>query len=312
MQKVLIIFCLLVTGYPCFSKHGIDTFHLYFDLNVPQLNKNMERKVDLLMYNGRILSGSSVMVIGYADYLGSEGYNKNLSMMRAKNVRDYLVKNGINSADIKMCLGKGEIERKEMVDAEGSPDDRRVDIVVNNIVTSETSYRPTITFNTPKAPSKPTSKTTPKSKVRIDTASLANLNTSSQKDIKELATLKEGQTITLRNVYFPPGSHMIKPESYTTLEKLYKVLLENSKLRISIEGHVCCVHDVPDAIDIDTNEPILSVNRARSIYLYLVNKGIDSDRLQYTGFGRDRPVIYYERSEEDATVNRRVEIRIIK
>jgi outer membrane protein OmpA-like peptidoglycan-associated protein len=61
---------------------------------------------------------------------------------------------------------------------------------------------------------------------------------------------------------------------------------------------------------VDTYEPILSVNRAKEIYNFLVDKGIEASRLSYAGFGRRRPVVVEEMNEFDAEKNRRVEIRI--
>ncbi len=280
------------------AQRMIDTFHLYFDLNIAALNKNTEKKIDLLIYNDKIINGSTVMVVGYADFIGSEQYNKNLSMQRAKNVKDYLIKYGINAADVKVCVGKGEVKRRDTTDKEGNPIDRKVDIVVNNKFnySEQPRHYPTIASKPPK---------------ETPTASGGGGN-SKPTDIKELNTLKEGQILLLKNVYFPAGSHMIKPESFNTLEKLYTTLKDNPRLKISIEGHVCCIHgDVPDALDIDTNELLLSVNRAKAILRYLVNKGIDEERLQFAGFGKQHPIVAYERSEEDAEKNRRVEIRIL-
>jgi len=228
------------------------------------------------------------MIIGYADYLGSEGHNKDLSMERAKNVKDYLVKYGINASDIKLCLGKGEIERKGMTDKSGYPTDRRVDIVVNNRIKR-------------KPPDKVVYK--PK-KDTLHKSTTANLD-----DVKHL---KSGSIFLLNKVYFPADRHVIKPESEETLQKLYEVLKDNPNIKISIEGHVCCIRDADDAEDIDTHEQTLSLNRAKAIYDYLVNKGIDPKRLTYVGFGRRRPVVENEQSEEDAEKNRRVEIRIIE
>ena len=284
-----------------FAQSYLDTFHLYFDLNVPTLNKNMEKKIDLLMYNDRILSGSTIMVVGYADYVGSEAYNKNLSMTRAQNVRDYLIKYGIAPRDIKVCVGKGEVKRIDTTDREGNPIDRKVDIVVNNrTINSEQGRKLTsVVVNNRTNKNRPNNSSTTSS-------------TGKGSDIKELSTLKEGQTILLKNVYFPSGSHVIKSESYGTLEKLYETLRDNPNLKISIEGHVCCIHgDVPDALDIDTNETLLSVNRAKAIKAYLVQRGISEDRLQYVGFGKQHPIVAFERTEEDADKNRRVEIRIL-
>lgn len=291
----------VITGY---SQEYLDTFHLYFDLNVPTLNKNMEKKIDLLMINDKILVGSTVMVVGYADFIGSEQYNKNLSMQRAQNVRDYLIKYGINPSDIKVCVGKGEIKRLDTTDREGSPIDRKVDIVVNNkVINSEKGRR----FNTVVNNTKPA-----KNPGTATAGGGINTNTSKHTDVKELTSLKEGQTILLKNVYFPSGSHVIKSESFETLEKLFQTLKDNPNLKISIEGHVCCIHgDIPDALDIDTNELLLSVNRAKAIKAYLVNRGINEDRLQYVGYGKQHPIVAFERTEEDADKNRRVEIRIL-
>ena len=297
MFKILLSLLLCFTVSSAFGQRLLDTFSVYFDLNVPTLNKNAEKKIDLLIYNDKILAGSSVMVKGYADFLGSEQYNKNLSMQRAKNIKDYLIKYGINAQDIKLCVGEGEVIRQDMTDKEGNPDDRRVDIIVNNKFKTSEQFRKPKTDDHRVASLK-------------DTGNIAAKKNKSV-DLKELSSLKEGQTLLLKNVYFPPGSHIIKPESYQTLEKLYTVLKDNPRIKISIEGHVCCIHsDVPDALDMDTNEPVLSLNRAKAIFQFLVNKGIDENRLEYAGFGKRFPIIPFEKTEEDAEKNRRVEVRI--
>jgi hypothetical protein len=132
MYKTLLIILCSVILAPAYAQRATDTFSLYFDLNVPTMNGPTEKKIDLLVYNDKIINGSTVMIIGYADYLGTEGYNRNLSMQRAQNVKDYLIKYGIDANYIKLVLGKGEIERMGLNSKEGYPTDRRVDIVVNN------------------------------------------------------------------------------------------------------------------------------------------------------------------------------------
>jgi outer membrane protein OmpA-like peptidoglycan-associated protein len=308
MYRFLLSLLIVAIALPASAQQYLDTFRLFFDLNVPTLNKNAEKKIDLLIYNDKIISGSTVMVVGYADFLGSEQYNKNLSMQRAKSVKDYLIKAGIDPSEIKVCLGRGEIKRKDTTDREGNPIDRKVDIVVNNkpIRSEQARHFSPATTAGRSGKNKSGSTSTP---VVINNSSTGGPRNA---DVKEIATLKEGQTLLLKNVYFPPGSHVIKPESYETLEKLYETLKNNPNLKISIEGHVCCIHgDVPDALDIDTNEPILSVNRAKAIVIYLVKRGIAEDRLQFVGYGKQHPIIQFERTEEDAEKNRRVEIRVV-
>jgi outer membrane protein OmpA-like peptidoglycan-associated protein len=274
---------------PClsFAQGTTDTFRLYFDLDVPTLNDKMQKKIDLLIYNDKILSGSGVTIIGYADYLGTSTYNQELSMKRAQNVKDYLVTYGINPQDITLCVGRGKIDRSNATGKDGSPIDRRVDIVMNN-------------------KNKVATNTHTKTKtLRRDTIRHVTVT-----NIDDIKTLKPGSVFKLKNVYFPADRHVMKPESKETLEKLYQVLRDNPSITISIEGHVCCIKDAPDALDMDTYEPMLSVNRAKAIYNYLVEKGITANRLSYRGYGRSRPVVALEMSEEDAEKNRRVEIRI--
>ncbi|MCF8450151.1 MAG: OmpA family protein [Taibaiella sp.] len=284
MYKYLLYISFFLPITSASAQRATDTFKLYFDLNVPTLNTKMEKKIDLLIYNDKILTGSSVTIVGYADYLGSEGYNKALSMSRAENVKNYLIKYGIKEKDITLCIGKGKIDREGLTDRGGYPTDRRVDIVMNNSTGKKT--------HTGKKPTKDTNR-----KVEIT-------------NIEDIKNLRAGTVFKLKNVYFPADRHVMKPESHETLEKLYDVLKANPKLKISIEGHVCCIRDAPDALDIDTYEPYLSVNRAKAIYKFLVGRGIDESRLTYAGYGRRRPVIDIEQSEEDAEKNRRVEIRI--
>jgi outer membrane protein OmpA-like peptidoglycan-associated protein len=291
MYKAILTISLLLVFSTAFAQRETDTFRLYFDLDIAALNAATEKKIDLLVYNDKIINGSNIMIIGYADYLGTEGYNQGLSMRRAKNVKSYLVKYGINAEYIKLCLGKGEIERTGIRTKDGMPTDRRVDIVVDNAP--------------PRRPAP--EKTTSSHHYKRDT-----VRKSTASNIEDIKHLKPGAIMLLKNVYFPADRHTIRPESKETLEKLYSVLRDYPRLKISIEGHVCCIKDAADALDIDTYEPTLSLNRARAIYNYLVSRGIDSSRLRYEGFGRRKPVIPVEQTEQDAELNRRVEIRVIE
>ncbi len=290
MFKTILTILFSAIIYPAFAQRATDTFSVYFDLGIPTLNANTEKRIDLLVYNDKIINGSSIMIIGYADFLGTEKHNKDLSMERAKNVKNYLVKYGINADNIKLCVGNGEVHRTGINDKNGFPTDRRVDIVVNNMKESNEKIAST---------GKPKKDTVKGKKRPVKT------------NFEEIKNLKAGSTITLQNVYFPPDRHTIKPESKETLEKLFSVLKQYPNLKISIEGHVCCIKsEIVDALDIDTYEPTLSINRAKAIYNYLVSKGIDTARLKYAGYGHRRPVVVVEQTNEDQEKNRRVEIRI--
>jgi outer membrane protein OmpA-like peptidoglycan-associated protein len=109
-----------------------------------------------------------------------------------------------------------------------------------------------------------------------------------------------------------PGRHLILQSSVPALQKLLKTLKDNPKLKVEIQGHVCCTNNGEDGVDYDTREPKLSENRAKAIYEYLIDKGITKARLSYKGYGRSKPKEPVEDSPAKEQANRRVEILILE
>lgn len=98
-------------------------------------------------------------------------------------------------------------------------------------------------------------------------------------------------------IHFVGGKTKVKEESYKYMDNLYKVLSENPELYAHIRGHVCCGH-----------KRIQSKLRARSVYKYLVKKGIDKNRLSCRGYANHVPLVFPEITEEDRRANRRVDV----
>ncbi|MBW7913962.1 MAG: OmpA family protein, partial [Taibaiella sp.] len=129
----------------------------------------------------------------------------------------------------------------------------------------------------------------------------------------DITNLKKVETIRLDNILFLPGSHKIRSESETSLFHLYIVMKDHPTLKIRLEGHICCLKNTThDGYDYDSQEYRLSENRAKAVYDYLVEKGIDEERLEYKGFGISKPLAWPERSFADENMNRRVEVRILE
>lgn len=112
-----------------------------------------------------------------------------------------------------------------------------------------------------------------------------------------------GTVVTLKNVFFDFDKVELKPESYVELDKLADYLRTN-KIRIEIGGHT-------DDQGSDDYNDRLSENRAKSVYDYLVNKGIPADRLQYKGYGKRVPIAD-NATDEGRAINRRTEFKIIR
>jgi len=119
----------------------------------------------------------------------------------------------------------------------------------------------------------------------------------------QIRTAQVGEQIKINNLNFEPGEAILLPGSEPSLTDLLSIMQEIPKLKIAIEGHICC--DVNDI----TN---LSEQRAKVVYNYLVKNGIKENRLTFKGFGATKPIYALPEANEFQQVsNRRVEIRII-
>lgn len=252
-----------------------DTLSIYFQLNKYELTDYNTRKIDSILYNDIIKNNQKIMIVGYADNLGTDDHNIQLSKRRANTVKVYLASMNIDTNMIIMCMGKGEIKR-DVILPQGYATDRRVDIILNYTQPSNNK----------------------------------NGSSTSSRSI-DVSKVPVGKSFILSNIQFLPERHVLTKESEPELERLYQTLIDNPTLTIRIEGHVCCIWGAPDALDIDTDEMALSLNRAKFIYEYLIGKGIDATRLSYVGFGKQRPLVTMEITEADRAMNRRVEIRIL-
>lgn len=115
----------------------------------------------------------------------------------------------------------------------------------------------------------------------------------------------------LENLNFEGGRHFLLEESMPILEELLKALQNNPTVTIEIQGYVCCTLGESDGLDLDLQTQDLSVQRAKAIYNFLVEKGIAANRLKYQGFGGSRKIYPYEQNEYERSRNRRVEIKIL-
>jgi len=120
----------------------------------------------------------------------------------------------------------------------------------------------------------------------------------------DLNKLKQGIPVVLENVNFEFDSFILLKGSEVIVNILLNFLNANPDTRIIIEGHT-------DDIGTEEYNLELSINRAKSVYNWLIDKGIDSGRLSFTGFGKSRP-LYNDTEEKHRALNRRVEVRIIK
>lgn len=130
-------------------------------------------------------------------------------------------------------------------------------------------------------------------------------STGYQEIIRDIALKKiiVGSKVVLNNIFFDYDKATLRSESIAELDRLLSLLKNSSTLRIQISGHT----DNKGSADYNQK---LSENRAKSVVDYLIEKGINKDRLQYKGYGFANPVATND-TEEGRQLNRRTEFEIL-
>mgnify|MGYP001182582719 CR=1 FL=1 len=110
-----------------------------------------------------------------------------------------------------------------------------------------------------------------------------------------IITQRVGGEVVLENVTFASNSSEIDTSSYAELEKLIAYLTKNPALQIEIQGHT-------DDVGSELDNLVLSKERARSVYNYLIDKV--QNKLSYKGYGELKPLASNE-LENGRELNRR-------
>ena len=120
----------------------------------------------------------------------------------------------------------------------------------------------------------------------------------------DIKPLEVGETYRINDILFKTDSFSLTSASKIVIDKFINFLNENPHMKIAIHGHT-------DNLGGDLHNLILSENRAKSVYEYMISKEINQRRLSYKGFGDSKP-IDNNSSEEGRAKNRRTEFVIIE
>lgn len=229
---------------------------VYFEFDKFTLNEKQVSEVVDFIRKTDSTRIESIQIYGYTDDIGKEAYNYKLSTKRATAIQAKFIENGIKNKIIVTIEGKGRILIDDDI-VENLPEkrskNRRVDVVLNM---------------------KPLPKIV-----------IPGFYTTIQKNHII------GDHIYLENVLFQRGSSKLEFKSKTDLDKIAKQLLKYKNLKFEIQGHVCCTPPYQkEAIDMDTKKRQLSINRAQTVYKYLIFKKVPKDRMTFKGYGNTVPL----------------------
>lgn len=107
-----------------------------------------------------------------------------------------------------------------------------------------------------------------------------------------------------KNIYFETDSKEIKSANYyTMLDEVASIMLKNPNVSFSVSGYTD--NDGPEDYNLK-----LSENRANEARLYLIARGVESDRISAKGYGEVNPK-YDNSTAQGKQLNRRVEIKSV-
>jgi len=130
-------------------------------------------------------------------------------------------------------------------------------------------------------------------------------------DVK-LRPVEVVEKIVFEHIFFYSDSDSLKPESYPDLLKLLTILKNDKNLFVEIQGHMSCPISKPLSIYQKRYNHELSHKRARTIYRYLINKGIASSQLTFKGMSNFKMIFPEPKNEQEADKNKRVELWKLK
>jgi len=225
----------------------------------------------------------NVEISGYANGMGSEQENLSASRASAQSIINYLVSLGIDSNRLKAKgYGSSIASKSKLTSGTGS-------LVEFKVLPNSNSNS---VANSGKA------------KHGKNNAEANSINYVTDKSAYDKAGVSKDD-----NIHFAIGKAEIVPKYYDKLEKLYSKMIQSKDMTIEIMGHT-------DSLGNDYINSPLSLERAKAVITYLVNKGIDKSRFTAKGFGANIPIEKNKNADgswnwDGMRLNRRAEIKIL-
>ncbi|MES2748267.1 MAG: OmpA family protein [Bacteroidota bacterium] len=282
MKKLVVVVFLFGTFI---SVKAQEQFAVFFDSNKFDLTKVETSKLQTWINANKEVK--IVAINGYTDEDGTSGFNDTLAKKRVNSILNQ-IQNKVKIREDFKTRSFGENFKQSANKAEN----RKVTIYY--ILPKDLDREDEILGIKPKV---------------IEPTEIVPIEEETM-NFPENATLEEkiglstkGTLIRLNDINFYVNTFAVMPTSKRAIDEMIYVMNTYPKLKIEIQGHICCVNK--DAKN-------LSTERARQVKRILVSQGISEKRVQVKGFGVSKPKYPIpEKSEYEAARNRRVEIMIL-
>jgi OmpA-OmpF porin, OOP family len=116
----------------------------------------------------------------------------------------------------------------------------------------------------------------------------------------EVKGLEAQDVWVVDDTLFDFDKSVIKPAAVDYLDRIAEIIKADPNMHVQVQGHT-------DNVGSKAYNDALSIRRAQAVKTYLVNRGVQEERLRIEGFGFSKPVATNDTAEGRA-LNRRVEL----
>lgn len=294
MKKQLLLALFISLSSAVSSQSKID-YPIYFAYKVAEMDTTEEKRLGFFLKNFDSFTIDSLSIRAYCDDRGRKKINDTLSQNRANYILQF-VKSKVPYpiANTTSGLGSLGLIGQQQIDSQRSLN-RRAELELFY------SMKKSKNITKGKALAKP------KQDSLLNKLPLSS-PVNSEPTIQDfLKSAKKGETVDLK-IYFEGSSSVILKASAPEMVNLLNYMKANPGRKIKITGHIYD-EKAPtdkDAYDLFVKDKNLSTNRAKKIFTYLTNNGIEESRVSFEGMAAKYP--RGGSPEED----RRVEIEVIE
>lgn len=294
MARISLLIILLLLA---FNVKAQEQFSVYFDSNKNELTKSEQDKLYVWMWSNK--ESKIVAINGYTDEDGSTGFNDTLAQKRVNFVFDFIKDRVAIREDFK-TRSFGELHKQSAKKAEN----RKVTIyyILKKDLHRENEIlgiKPEVKKREPL----PLSDYPEKIVIRNPNGTTEEVKLD-REFMKKVGDAKPGEHLKIENLNFFENTFAIVPESRPKLFELLEIMKIHPGLKIKLQGHICCMKDDPRK---------LSTQRAKAVFMFLQQHGIEKSRLSFEGLGTTQPIYTIpEKNEEERAQNRRVEILVVE
>ncbi|MNK06514.1 Photosystem I chlorophyll a apoprotein A2 [compost metagenome] len=275
-----------------------EQFSVFFETNRYDLKKSESERLSAWLAEN---PGSKILAInGYTDEDGSIGLNDTLAQRRVSQVFK-LIENKVKIREDFKTRSFGKLHKQSPVKAENrkvviyylqEKDLSKENEILGLTETKKPEVKPAgpVVYPDKVVVQRPDGKT---EEIVLDVAFM-----------KRVGEAKAGEKLKIDNLNFYENTFAVMPDSRPKLYELLETMKLHPKLKIKLQGHVCCMK---------ADRKDLSTQRAKAVMMFLNQNGIEKIRLSFQGFGVSQPVYPIpEKTPEEREANRRVEVLVVE